>query len=211
MSWLEFISSIIKSIAWPIIVLIAVLALRKPVSQLILKLAELKLKTVKYGEFEATFEDKLEDAESNVNPEADTSENGAEEGSSEITDQDRLFANIAEEAPHLGVVLSWQELEFELNKATKRLGLNDSLYQGVNIKRPASTIQTIKYLVSQGYLNKNFYKSLKGLQQLRNFAVHRADNDYLITFEEAIRYRKLTKTLIKELQSLTPDHQVASS
>ncbi|MBZ6490562.1 hypothetical protein [Bacillus subtilis] len=209
MSWLEFISSIIKSIAWPIIVLIAVLALRKPVSQLILKLAELKLKTVKYGEFEATFEDKLEDAESNVIPVADTE--NSEEASSEVTDADRLFANIAEEAPHLGVVLSWQMLEFELNKAVKRLGLYEDLSQGVNIKRPSNTTQTIRYLMSQGYLNKKFYKSFKDLQLLRNYAVHRADHDYLITFEEAIRYRKLTKTLIKELQGLTPDHQVVSS
>lgn len=205
MSWLEFISSIIKSVAWPIIVLIAVLALRKPVSQLILKLAELKLKTVKYGEFEATFEDKLEDVESNVNPEGESvnsSVNDSEDVSFKNTDL--AFVNIAEEAPHLAVAMAWQELEYAITNILIELGVYESLFVGVRIKRPPTAYQGIKYLNNNGYISDNFVKTFNDLHQLRRFAVHN-HHDHLITYDEAIRYRKVTKRLIKMLQAATPE------
>ncbi|CAI6221680.1 hypothetical protein NRS6160_01180 [Bacillus subtilis] len=205
MSWLEFISSIIKSVAWPIIVLVAVLALRKPVSQLILKLAELKLKSVRYGEFEATFEDKLEDAESNVNPngEDDNSLNN-DTVSAKDTINDQSFASIAEEKPFLGVILSWQELEHQMIETMTEFGLYESSYSGAEMKRPPTMSQCIKDLNKRGYLSKRFIKTFSDLQQLRNIAVHSAPHDYSITFEESVRYRKLIKRLIKELQAMTP-------
>ncbi|PNU22878.1 hypothetical protein MHB67_08495 [Bacillus sp. FSL H8-0516] len=201
MNWMEFISSIINSIIWPIVVLVAVLNLRKPVSQLILQLAQLRLKTFKYGDLEIGFEDKLEDVESNVN-------SRTEESSSIITEEDRQFDSVARDAPHLGVVLAWQELESELMKAVERLGLIDELSDRF-YGRSLTTFKVNKLLVKHGYLDEKFYKSVSELQQLRNSAIHPFDNHFSITTDDAKRYRKLTKALIKEIQSLTLDDQAS--
>ncbi|MBE1867326.1 hypothetical protein ACMX8W_14220 [Bacillus subtilis] len=207
MSWLEFISSIVKSIAWPIIVLIAVLALRKPVSQLILKLAQLKLKTIKYGEMEATFEDSLEDAEAkaNISYSVDLSDTIKEMSVSDLQKtidpyyEENFFLQIAEEAPYLGVFMSWHELEVELASVMKRLG--DPLS---DLKTLANLpYKSFQYLLENGHITKSYYNLFLDLRHMRNIAVHH-QSETVITSEDAIRYRNIAIKVIRQLKEINP-------
>lgn len=212
MSSLEFISSVIKSVAWPITVLIAVLALRKPVSQLILKLAELKLKTVRYGEWEFNFSEELKKAESqidNTQTEMDKDENqGPEDLSIFTTDEieDFYFSEVAKEAPYLAVFDSWSNLEYELRETMKRIGIPPEL---TSIKTQQNLIKNtpknhIKFLFNHGYLDVGHYEPFMDLQRLRNVAVHEPVAREKISYDEAERYYRLTRKLIKELRNINP-------
>ncbi|NTU28470.1 hypothetical protein HPX95_20285 [Bacillus tequilensis] len=213
MSWLEFISSILKSITWPIIVLIAVLALRKPVSQLILKLAELKLKTVKYGDWEFNFAEELKKAESQI--EITQVEVGKSENQSHHQDisvfteseiQDFVFEERAKEAPYLAIYDSWSRLEEELKETMKRIGIPPELTAvDTNEHLIKNTPKShIKFLLNHDFLDVGHYESFLDLQRLRNAAVHEPISRDNITYNEAERYHRLTRKLIKELRNINP-------
>lgn len=48
MNWLEFVSNIVRSLAWPLTLLIAVLLLRKPLGELLPSLRKMKLRDVEF-------------------------------------------------------------------------------------------------------------------------------------------------------------------
>ncbi|MCY8307175.1 hypothetical protein MOC96_00200 [Bacillus vallismortis] len=209
MSWQEFISSIVKSTAWPIIVLIAVLALRKPVETLILKIAQLRLKTFRYGELEATFEDILDEAEAKAeetkeaNDQVSSNDNSERDIYSDIITvpydlEEHLFTKTAEEAPYLGVFISWRELELELASTMKRLG--DPITE-LSRDKLNKDKKIIHYLEENGYLNREHTLLFKKLRAMRNTAVHHPET--VITYEEAARYRNLTKSLIRALKRIS--------
>ena len=61
MSWLQFISSLAALIAWPAAAVLIVLLFRKVVVRLLPQ-----LKTIKYGNVEATFGEALQEAEEDI-------------------------------------------------------------------------------------------------------------------------------------------------
>ncbi|MEC0731296.1 hypothetical protein P8844_01745 [Bacillus spizizenii] len=66
MNWMEFISSIVKSIIWPVAIIILVFKLKQPVSNLISTLAKIKYKD---WEFEFTIDQKLDKISFQLNKE----------------------------------------------------------------------------------------------------------------------------------------------
>lgn len=55
MNWLEFISAIVRSLAWPLTLLVAVMLMRKPLAELLPALSKMKLRDVEF-EFSRTLE-----------------------------------------------------------------------------------------------------------------------------------------------------------
>lgn len=216
MNWMEFISSIIRSIAWPIIVLIAVLLLKKPVSQLIIKIAELKLKTVRYGDWELNFGEELDQVETELNNSETTHESSKDEGSKVVDKNsdsdlvgtitveenvDFIFQRLVYEAPYLAVIKSWIDLEEEIYNTLKRIG--SPIIAQKAAANPARVY--IKYLISNEYLSNSFYDVFLELFKLRNLAVHKVDSATTITAKDAKRYHKLTLKLINELKNINPN------
>lgn len=66
MNWMEFISSIVKSIIWPVAIIILVFKLKQPVSNLISTLVKIKYKD---WEFEFTIDQKLDKISFQLNKE----------------------------------------------------------------------------------------------------------------------------------------------
>ncbi|PKJ57768.1 hypothetical protein EH11_01743 [Bacillus subtilis] len=194
MNWLEFWASIVKTIAWPIIVLVAILIFRKPIETLI---AQLKLKRLKYKDFDAAFEDDLKNAESKVNT-SDIAKDTESSGNNHDIEE-RFFTQITEEAPYLGVFMSWHELEIELVKAMRRLGNPVQ-------ERPMNFLNRSKlhfdYLLENGYITQNYFDLFLDLRRMRNKAVHHPES--VITYEDSIRYRKITKKVIRQLEDINP-------
>lgn len=219
MDWLEFWSSVIKSIAWPIIVLIAVFFLRKPVTQLIEKIAEWKLATLKYGDFEATFSQGLQKVESELD-ESDTSgssepddsqtnkepslENSSVDMSGSIVvgdnNSDTNINMIAREAPFLAVVLSWVLVEHELDAAMARVGFDSDTLKGKFVTAKLK----MRYLIENKYLDKSYYDAFSDLLRLKNVASHEYKEAKNISYYDSMKYNKLTKKIIKGLKDIAP-------
>ncbi|MCY8622923.1 hypothetical protein MOD57_17455 [Bacillus spizizenii] len=219
MDWLEFWSSVIKSIAWPIIVLIAVFFLRKPVTQLIEKIAEWKLATLKYGDFEATFSQGLQKVESELD-ESDTSgssepddsqtnkepslENSSVDMSGSIVvgdnNSDTNINMIAREAPYLAVVLSWVLVEHELDAAMARVGFDSDTLKGKFVTAKLK----MRYLIENKYLDKSYYDAFSDLLRLKNVASHEYKEAKNISYYDSMKYNKLTKKIIKGLKDIAP-------
>ncbi|MGQ8967923.1 hypothetical protein [Bacillus subtilis] len=218
MDRLEFWSSIIKSITWPIIVLIAVVFLRKPVTQLIEKIAEWKIDSLKYKDFEATFSQGLQKVESELeesdtsnsepgdsqtNKESPSKNSNNDLGASIIVGDNNSNSNIkliAREAPYLAVVMSWILVEDELNSAVARVGYDmDTLRKkGVN-----ATVK-MRYLVENNHLDKSYYDAFSDLLRLKNVALHEYKEAKNISYYDSIKYNKLTKKIIKGLKDVAP-------
>jgi hypothetical protein len=232
MNWMDFVSSIINSAVWPIVVLVVVLVLRKQVVHLIKEFAKLKLETLKYKDFEATFSQGLKKAEEQLddtvkeeiesevknnakpkNKQSDINLNVqlAEDSigySTSIADP-FYFENlrkVAFEAPHLGVVISWALVEKELDAALKRLGVEleqlEALSPGNKWLNPRVKI---KYLINDGYLDGNLYTALIDLYALRNVAAHDIDAASKITYSEWKKYSSLIDKVLKQLRSITEE------
>ncbi|MED4460431.1 Uncharacterised protein [Bacillus subtilis] len=228
MDWLEFWSSIIKSLSWPIIVLIAVYFLRKPVTQLIEKIAEWKLASLKYKDFEAIFsqglqkvESELEESEtsnsepgdSQTNKESPSKNSSNDLGASIVVGDNNAVVGdnnsspninkIAKEAPYLAVVMSWLLVEDELNSVINKLVTDESLsIAGLKRKPPSAKMH---YLVENNYLDRSYFDAFLELARLRNVAVHNYREAKNISYIESKKYNKLTKKIIKGLQSIKFD------
>ncbi|MGE9880290.1 hypothetical protein [Bacillus velezensis] len=205
MNWLEFISSIIKSTAWPVIVLLAILILRKPFETLILKIAQLKLKSFKYKGIEATFEDSLENAESKVD---DTDTHDMNHDTEPIiipfNVEKQFFYEIAKEAPYLGVFMSWHELELELASVFERIGA--PVLPGKELTALNATSRIFYFLMKQGYIDSKYGDLFYDLRRMKDQAIHFPESPIL--YEEAVRYRKLTKKLIAQLKKISSEGNV---
>ncbi|WP_016886618.1 MULTISPECIES: HepT-like ribonuclease domain-containing protein [Bacillus] len=212
MNQLEFWSSVIKSITWPIVVLTTMLIFKKPVTELIEKVANFSLK---FRGFEATsnFSQGLQKAALELEgPDTDQSESDASQtnekqspkssnadlkGSLVINNDgsNANFYNIASEAPYLAIIMSFQLLEQELNSVIKKLNIDSK-----NVKYHAVGI--MKQLVNKGYLDQNYYEGFRELNSLRNYAVHNPVEAQKLSYTDAIKYNRLTKKLIKRLQNI---------
>ncbi|MED0777791.1 hypothetical protein [Bacillus siamensis] len=201
MNQLEFWSSVIKSTTWPIVVLIVVWLLRKPITNMIEKIAELKFK---YKDLEATFSKGLHKAEaelelqSSVSDNSESSDSQEDEESSLKNSNSAIKTKIAKEAPHLLVVMSWLLVENELNSVIDKLDNPSDLRH----KPPTAKM---KYLVDNNYLDRSFLDAFVDLGRLRNVAVHNVKEAQNISYLESKKYNNLTKKIIKGLQNIKYD------
>ncbi|MFC8151946.1 hypothetical protein ACFUP3_19970 [Bacillus paralicheniformis] len=207
MNWLEFWSSVIKSITWPIVVVTTLWMFRKPVNELFSNLADFSLK---FKDFEATYnkslqkvENKLEGSDtdksesegSQTNEKQSSKSSNADWDSSIIVNNDGSnadFVKIASEAPYLATIMSFQFLEQELNSTMDKLGIDHK-------KLPS--IDKLRYLVREGYLESSHLEAFKELYLLRNYAVHNKEAKK-INYMDAIKYNDLSEKLIKRLQNI---------
>ncbi|MBR7880510.1 MULTISPECIES: hypothetical protein [Bacillus amyloliquefaciens group] len=193
--------------------------LRKPVTQLIEKIAEWKLATLKYGDFEATFSQGLQKVESELD-ESDTSgssepddsqtnkepslENSSVDMSGSIVvgdnNSDTNINMIAREAPYLAVVLSWVLVEHELDAAMARVGFDSDTLKGKFVTAKLK----MRYLIENKYLDKSYYDAFSDLLRLKNVASHEYKEAKNISYYDSMKYNKLTKKIIKGLKDIAP-------
>ncbi|MCY8065064.1 hypothetical protein MOC47_05655 [Bacillus spizizenii] len=213
MDWLEFISTIIKSAIWPVILLVIVLILKKPVANIINAIAELKLESLQYGELKAQFNQGLAKVASEL--EASQSNETLEENNTdhqkvevEEEQQKNSFSSIthfgsgmvikmASEAPNLGVALSWARLVEELESTIIRLDIKP---KEINLARDNAQKQ-MKYLVSNGYLENAYYEAFKELNYLKEIALNNNRKNGL-TYLQYRQYSDLISKITSALRDL---------
>ena len=180
MDRLTFVAEILKSLAWPVALITAVLLFRKPLIELIPALRRLRFK-----EFELEFGRDLLEAERR----ATVIPSKAEQVRVSAQTVPERLRQIAVVAPTAAILEAWRDLEAAAADAAARRGF--SVVGGA--------WQLFVVLQSEGVLNETQASLVESLRKLRNKVAHAHDGD--ITEEQALRYVEMAEGLAAALRT----------
>lgn len=193
MNRLEFISSIVNTLAWPIIILIIILTLKKPISQLLLSLSKFKYNNLEmdFGKELSKLEKTLEmkNAHKEYSDESKNTEGAKKENESEIL-------SIAETHPSAAIIVAWTMVEKEIVKTINRLAISPD-YPSYN-----SALKNINTLKDNEYIDTATYELLNEFRHLRNKVSHAHSDGEQITYLEAVKYYELANKIIMILKEI---------
>ena len=175
MNGLEFVASLIDSLVWPLVAIVAIVVLRNPLGQVLLL-----LESVKYKDLHLRFRERLQQATVEASQLPGYS-------SESLTAGTGLASEIAPISPRAAVIEAWRGVESEVLAAAHSLG-TPFLKQGRPIFRSA-----LRALEHSGRLNHEFIEVLDGLRELRNEASHA--RDFAFTVDEALEFVALCESL----------------
>jgi hypothetical protein len=195
MNWLEFISSLTESLAWPATVVVLVLLLRSPVSRLLLALTRLK-----YKELELDFGSELRELKESAG-ELITIESTAQRSLPPPTQDTKLHlveaTRLATDFPEPAVAVGWKAVEDALFNAVDRLGLAPSG------KPSFAPMRNIELLAKSGYLDSPTVDVLRRMRNLRNIAVHGGQGGGPVSVGDANEFIAFASEVVKKLDELT--------
>lgn len=194
MDALQFIASVIDSLAWPVAVVALVLVLRVPVRSLLGDLTRFR-----YGDVEMNFgqevrelEDRAKAAGLHVRALPEPPKPGIQDSAQIVADATRLVSEFS--GPAVG--LAWTAVEHELMQAVMRLGISAD-YPPYN-----APIKNIELLSKHEYLDAESRAVLDRMRRLRNAAVHPSQGTTGISSDEAREFIALTEAVTEKLKSL---------
>lgn len=185
MDWLSFISTVIDSVAWPAAVIILVLLLRKPISNLIPLLQKLKYKDLEL-EFGRRIEEAKEEAATELPPEIDIL-------ALPSADRDNL-AQLAAISPRAVVTEAWRKVETAALDAAERHAV------ALPYRHARSPVQVIRALQKAGLVGQGKMPLFEDLRVLRNEAAHAPE--FALSPDSAIEYASLAHRFAQYLDSL---------
>lgn len=187
MDILSFIANIISSLAWPGLVILCVILLRKPIAELIPLMRSLKFK-----DFEIDFDRRLEelkaDAEAEL-PSIPPPTTEAPEEPRRETDYWETIEGLSEVSPRAAISEAWRRVERAIDDHFRRLGL----------ERPRSYQGMLRALRAQERPIPPAMTLFQELRVLRNRAVHARDFD--IDPQRAIEFAQLADRIVASLES----------
>lgn len=169
---LDFIASLVSSLAWPLAVLVIAFFYRKQIDLILAK-----IKTLTWGGAAVDFTVNLDKAETvaaelaDHTIDADTPVPAAPSG---------RFHELLAISPNAAILDTWAEIENEIRKLGKHHGL---------IESPSRTNQIGVELVKTGVLPVGVHYMLTEMRSMRNKAAHGA----LTTPEDALRFYQLSQ------------------
>ena len=182
MTELQFISSIVASLAWPLTLIMVLSLLRDPIFELLPG-----LKLFQWGDkLKVEFEKKLGrvEAEASKIPDVESAKPHLDNASLE------RYEWLANSAPNLAILQSW----FDVEAALKSTALD----MGIEFKR-SSPLDTARAIQRAGRIDEQTAELLRDLRVLRNLAVH-PDEDRPISVEQARRYKSIADRIIAALR-----------
>ena len=165
MSWLEFFSKIIDSLAWPASILFVLYIIRGELPTIARSLKKLRYKDLEL-EFEKTAQEIVEKAKLSL-PET---KNIQLSGQSQDELIDRLIS-VSELSPRSAILEAWLVVEAAAVDVAKKKGIS-------NFKSHPGPMRLRDYLVKGDLLNKDQQEIFEQLRFLRNEAVHVADAEF---------------------------------
>lgn len=155
MDILTFVAELTKALAWPIVVVVLILAFRAPLVRLF---DGLRLRRLKHKDWEAEFEELREIVPKEV------VEAGEKSKRSLLNAMQPVEDDLLTYAPAGAVLAAWTRVEDALRAAGALLGLADPLSYGV--------AQVLTALSKAAVLKDSTRRSIDGLRHLRNLVVH---------------------------------------
>jgi len=183
MDWLTFIASIVKSLAWPLAVVFALLFLRRAIMRVLLNLTRLKWKDL---ELEVQREVAQAEAEVAAGRPAPALPPGPPPHGSLL-----YFQTLAEVSPRAAIVEGWIPFEVSANRIAQDLGLGK---QGIALPMP----DLIDGLNREGILTDGEAKALGRLRAVRNRVVHGAED---VSVDQGAKYANLLADITARMEA----------
>lgn len=163
MHWMEFIVELVKPLAWPIAVLIAVILLRKEIKVLFSVVRKLKA-----GPLEAEFDREVKELRAEVEKDLplDTARAAAQD--QRYYSQRQKLIQLAQVNPRSAIIEAWLGVEFAAQRALQQVGRPTQQY--------ASPLALSRNLAKSEVLDPELLSVFQDLRALRNQAVHLADS-----------------------------------
>jgi hypothetical protein len=173
MDVLTLVAEIVKAVAWPAAALMIALLLRNPILGLV---EGLRLSRVKYGDWEAQFDEVKQGVQQNIS--AAAPQFVAPALPAHVASHDETSSS-----PTAAILSAWNDLEATVATLASKAGITGSL----------STM--LQELVKRGLVQQGTVDSVEGLRQMRNLAVHAPGGEApqgrvkeFVTLVEAIRW-----------------------
>lgn len=176
MDWLQFLSSIISSIAWPTAVVALACIMRKPLSKVMLLIRKLK-----YKEFQIDIGEQLEAVRDQVGAEGEAPHLPVEE-------PPLSFRSLAQTDPRAAVLSAWIPVETELRDIAMKMEMSG---------KPTPML-LIRELYRAGVVDRVTFDTLEKLRRIRNAAVHVTESD--VTFDDAINMADMCQWVTRHLK-----------
>jgi uncharacterized protein YutE (UPF0331/DUF86 family) len=193
MNGLEFISSVVHTLTWPIIVLIIIFTLKKPLSQLLLSLSKFK-----YNNLEMDFGKELNKLEKTLEEHNEYEEHIDESNNTAGTkkENESEILSIAEIHPSAAITVAWTMVEKEIVNIINNLAISPD-YPPYN-----SALKNINLLKENKYIDTATYELINEFRHLRNKVSHAHSDGEQITYLEAVKYYELANKIIKKLREI---------
>jgi len=186
MNWLQFLSSVIQSLAWPAVVLIVVLMLKDSIAALIPR-----LKRFKHKDTELEFEEKVREIEAQVAPVTKNLPARTGNPSDRVSQIDRLY-DIVDISPRAAIVEAWIQVESALSKVASKVEGFDKNWRSI----PPTTLLNI--LRDRGLIEERIFDGLQQMRTLRNRAAH--SEDFALSAEGVRKFLELSKNVISTFE-----------
>lgn len=187
MGWMEFVSSLVGSLAWPAIILTAILIFRRPLTDLINSIEE-----ARYGDTSVKVSRKIDKAEK-------TSENVIDPAViDEVTQETEPVGNrfdlLMEISPSAAILEQWIHIEDALREVTSRYSKMATVKHSVR----GTAVSMIHFLAAEGVVKPEIGQWLEELRQVRNAAAHAKD----VSPADALRFQDLSQKVMRVLRHL---------
>jgi hypothetical protein len=184
MNGLGFIASVIRSLAWPVVLLVIFLVIRKPITALLPFLQRLKFK-----EMEVEFSKGVKEVSAQVDQELPHVSTEA------VPRELGPVARLAEVSPRAAVLEAWRTVEAAALDAARRLQVESFTNQTL-------TFEALRKLDKDARIDPSVATLLRELRSLRNAAAHAPE--FSLSMEAAIEYAASCARVAAYLGSLQP-------
>lgn len=184
MDWLQFFSSVIGSLAWPIAVVLLAVLIRAPLAKVIPR-----VRTIRYGDLHLDIGEQIDAVKEEV-------EAIDESPTQEVDEVPVSFHALAKTDPRAAVLSAWIPLETELIDIANKLDAD--IWKGA--KATHSPMMINRALLGERLIDKATYNALEQLRRIRNSAVH-ASGGY-VTFDDAMNMAEVCQRVIGLLKQI---------
>ncbi|HEK2896159.1 hypothetical protein [Proteus terrae] len=188
MDFFTFVSSVIESLAWPMLVGCVLYYGRTDIFRLIKT-----IKSIKYDKFEMMFEEKAAQAASE-----------AESISGKATDNSEQYKDFVFLSPYETVMKSFMRLEEALQEVLKRKINDGTIVISDNSKFPRpnsiNRMHIMRILSTSDLVDSELVELYDNLRSLRNLAAH--SSNFVITQEAAKNFADSSIILINKLNEI---------
>jgi uncharacterized protein YutE (UPF0331/DUF86 family) len=188
MTWLQFLSSVTSSVAWPLVVLAIAFILRRELVALFERIAEISLP----GGYKVVFSKSLKEAQAAV---AQISEESKFKGRA-MTRDAALEYLFSDESMRDSLSLMSQMLNVYGHMITLLMDVR-SIIEKPDLRDPEDVVRE---LVRQNLVSPSFLSAFENIRKARNALVHLDERD--LDVQEAIQFVSQASSLIQYLETL---------
>ncbi|MFD1956369.1 hypothetical protein ACFSL6_19840 [Paenibacillus thailandensis] len=196
MDWLTFVSEIVKTLAWPVSVLMIIILLKKPLTELIPSITKLK-----YKEFELDFDMELEEAEkiaeeARLPKTTDMINNQVMRVNSNAVERLSYIKDVNLRSSRDGIIDSWLLVEEALRKLAEK-----NEFRSINMP----PMKILRDLSDNKVITHELFEICDRLYRIRNEAVH--NRTFKVSPNKSNEYINLTFRVLASLNHLLDERE----